>query len=181
MPAKTIKPKPAAARKKGASKAASSEKPAAKKKPAKPQPKGHAAVKTDIPVREPPAPPIPDYPSGSAPQKPTINSTSFGEVEINKKIYYSDMVVWWDNKLDFLPKKHVIGAGDIEKLLTRKPYAIVIGVGQVGGVRITEKAKKLAKDNNVKLFIDESEDAIDIFNGLVDSGKRAVAIIHSTC
>jgi hypothetical protein len=111
-----------------------------------------------------------------------INSVKFGEVEINKKIYYSDMVVWWDGKVEFVSKRHIINASAVSRLLKRKPYAIIIGTGHKGGaIRVTEGAVETAKKNRVKLFIDSSPDAMDIFNGLVADNKKAVAVMHATC
>ena len=121
-------------------------------------------------------------PATAKTQAPEINSMKFGEIRINGKIYYSDMAVWWDGRLDFITKRHILGSGHITKLLKRKPEAIVIGTGhKVGSVVVTVEARKKAKDNKVKLFIDESPDAIAIFNGLIADGKRAVALIHVTC
>jgi len=110
-----------------------------------------------------------------------INSTRFGEVDINGKTYYSDMIVWWDGKIEFLSKRHIFNNKEISRLLKRRPEAIIIGTGQKGGiVKVTDGAQKLAKAKGVKLFIDQSPDAIDIFNGLIADNKKAVAVIHVT-
>ncbi len=116
------------------------------------------------------------------PKVPEINSVKFGEIEINGKTYYSDMIVWWDGRLDFISKRHIFNQSELSRLLKRKPYAVVIGTGHTGGsVRVTEGVVQKAKERGVKLFIDQSPDAMDIFNGLIATGKKAVAFIHVTC
>jgi len=117
-----------------------------------------------------------------AAETPEINAVNFGEVVINGKTYYSDMVVWWDGKLEFLSKRHIFNVTELNRLLKRKPYAVVIGTGhQGGGVKVTDGVEQSAKKSGVKLFIDQSPDAIDIFNGLIADNKKAVAVIHATC
>ncbi len=110
-----------------------------------------------------------------------IDGVKFGELEIDGKIYYSDMVVWWDGKIEFRKKSHIFGMPEFKKVLKRKPNAIVIGTGLAGIVKVSNDVKKIIKSKKIKLFVDVSSNAVDIFNGLVKTGKKAVAIIHTTC
>lgn len=110
-----------------------------------------------------------------------IDSTSFGEISINGKTYYSDMVVWWDGKLEYRPKSHGIGVEEMASLLKRKPGAVVIGTGQHGAVKLLPKAEELARQAGVEIFQETSPKAAEIFNGLVAQKKKAVAVIHTTC
>ncbi len=110
-----------------------------------------------------------------------IESTSFGEISIDGKIYYSDMTVWWDGKIDYRTKSHEVGLEEMALLLRRKPQAIVIGTGQQGVVKLLPKAEELAYQAKVEIFQEISPKAIQIFNGLVAQKKKAVAVIHTTC
>ena len=110
-----------------------------------------------------------------------IDSTSFGEVVIGGKTYYSDMYVWWDGKLDYRDKEHVFDMNEFWKLMPRKPEAIVIGTGQNGVVRVLPEVMIMADERKVQIFRDTSPKAIQIFNGLVAEGKKAVAVLHVTC
>lgn len=110
-----------------------------------------------------------------------IDSTSFGEIVIDGKTYYSDMIVWWDGKIEYRTKSHTVDMSEFLKLMQKEPEAVVIGTGQIGVVKILPEVNQTAEDKQVDLFIDQSKKAIQIFNGLVADGKKAVAVIHTTC
>jgi hypothetical protein len=110
-----------------------------------------------------------------------IDSTKFGEIVIDRKTYYSDMIVWWDGKKEFRDKSHVFDIDEFVNLLKREPDAIVIGTGQRGVVEVPDKVKELAERKGIQLFVDKSPNAVDIFNGLVKNNKKAVGVIHTTC
>ena len=111
---------------------------------------------------------------------PAIDAVSYGEIEIGGKTYYSDVVLWWDGKKAFLPKNHILDADFLASLLKRKPEAVVIGIGLEGSVEILPGVKGTAKKHNVRLFVDKTENAVDIFNGLIARDKKAVAVLHVT-
>jgi len=110
-----------------------------------------------------------------------INSISFGEIEIDGKTYYSDVVVWWDGRVEHKTSSHEFGMNEFLGLLGREPDSIVIGTGQSGCVHIAEEVKQTAEDKGIKIFADESPRASDIFNALVRDEKKVVAVIHLTC
>ncbi len=110
-----------------------------------------------------------------------IDSISFGEIVIDGKTYYSDMTVWWDGRLDFRKKSHVFDINEFTALLKRKPEVIVVGTGQQGILKIPPEVKRYAEQKKVKLFIDISPKAVDIFNAMVADNKKVVAVMHITC
>ena len=113
-----------------------------------------------------------------------IDGTSFGEVLIDGKTYYSDMIVWWDGKLEHRAVSHELDMSEFVKLLRRRPEAIVVGTGQSpprGGLNILPEVLQAAEDQKVDIFSEISPKAIQIFNGLVADKKKAVALIHATC
>jgi hypothetical protein len=110
-----------------------------------------------------------------------IDSTKFGEIVIDGKTYFSDMYVYWDGKKEVRGKEHVFGINELIKVMQRHVEAVVIGTGQEGIVKIAEEVKIKAEDKKIKIFVDKSPKAVDIFNGLVKDGKKAVAVIHTTC
>lgn len=110
-----------------------------------------------------------------------IDGTSFGEVVVDGKTYYSDMIVWWDGKVEYRGKSHRLDMSEFLNLLRRKPEAIVVGRGQSGTVKILPEVFQTADDKGIDIFHDNSPKAVKIFNGLVADKKRAVALIHTTC
>jgi hypothetical protein len=110
-----------------------------------------------------------------------IDAVKFGELVINGKVYYSDMIVFWDGKVRFRKKSHVFDMKEFRSLMRRKPDSMVVGTGLAGIVGVPDDVRKAAAASGVKLFIDVSANAVEIFNGLVKTGRKAVAVIHTTC
>ncbi len=110
-----------------------------------------------------------------------IDCVRFGEITIDGKTYYSDVRVFWDGKVEMRDKSHVFGVEEFTPLLEKNIEALVIGTGIHGVMKILPEVEEIAENKGVKVFCDVSERAADIFNGLVRDGKRAVAVIHTTC
>jgi hypothetical protein len=110
-----------------------------------------------------------------------IDGTSFGEVVIDGKTYYSDMIVWWDGKPEYKEKVHIIDMAEFSSLMKRKPEIIVIGTGQRGAVKITPEVLETAKKKKVEIYAEPSPRAVQLFNSFMAAKKKAVAFIHTTC
>ena len=110
-----------------------------------------------------------------------IGSVSFGEIEINGKVYYSDMVVWWDGKVEYREKSHTLTMDDFLEILKRKPGVVVVGTGMSGVLMIEEKVMEMAEQKGIEIYTEISPKAGKIFNGFIKDRKRAVAVIHTTC
>ncbi|MFH1978166.1 MAG: MTH938/NDUFAF3 family protein [Candidatus Aenigmatarchaeota archaeon] len=109
-----------------------------------------------------------------------IDAVEFGEVKINGKIYYSDMIIWWDGERDFRLKSNIIDINDLAVLLQKKPEAVIIGTGIIGSLKILPEVEMSLEMKKISLFVDKSPNAADIFNGFMSQGKKAVALIHTT-
>jgi hypothetical protein len=111
-----------------------------------------------------------------------IKSTKFGEITIGRKTYYSDVVVWWNGKVDFKIKKHLLTLDDFIEIFEKNPEVIVIGAGyEESGIKLMPEIKEVALDKKIKIFIENTPKAIDIFNAFAKSGKKVVGIMHTTC
>ena len=111
----------------------------------------------------------------------SIQFVKFGEVMVDGKVYYSDMIVWWDGEKEFVPKTHILGMQAFSRLLRKNPDMVVVGTGQQDCVRISDDVREKARDRGVMIFEETSAKAADIFNGLAATGKKVVAFIHTTC
>jgi len=109
-----------------------------------------------------------------------IDSVSFGEVRIDGKDYFSDVVVWWDGKIELVAKKHQFGMSELLNLLNKKPEAVIIGTGMESAVVVLEEVGQEMENRGLLLFVENSRNAIEVFNGLVSEGKKAVAFIHAS-
>jgi len=110
-----------------------------------------------------------------------VDFVKFGEVKIDGKIYYSDMTVWWDGKVEYRNKSHTFGMSEFLKLLERKPDIVVFGTGLEGICRILEEVEQTAKDKGVEIFREVSPKAAEMFNAFISDKKKVVAVLHSTC
>jgi len=109
-----------------------------------------------------------------------IDSVSFGEVRIDGKDYFSDVVVWWDGKIELVIKNHQFGMNELLNLLKKNPEAVIIGTGMESCVEVLEEVTQEMENRGLMLFVESSRNAIEVFNGLVSEGKKAVAFIHAT-
>lgn len=111
----------------------------------------------------------------------TISFDRFGELVVDGKVYYSDMIVWWDGELEFVTKNHMLGMETFAMMLRKKPEIIVVGTGQQGCVRISDEVRHRARDKKIRVFEGKSDSAAKMFSDLAVAGKRVVAFIHTTC
>jgi hypothetical protein len=109
-----------------------------------------------------------------------ITNVKFGEIEIDGKTYFSDMIVWWDGKIEYIPKTHEFEANEFLKIIKRKPEIIVIGRGMEGFYKIAEEVKQLTEDKGIEIFSEVSPKAAEMFNAFVAEKRKVVAVIHTT-
>jgi hypothetical protein len=109
-----------------------------------------------------------------------VDSVKFGEIKIDNKVHYSDLIVWWDGKIEYREKSHTFGINEFLKIMEKKPEIIVIGTGISGTCKVLEEVEQVAKDKNVEIFKELSHKAAEIFNAFADEKKRVVAVLHST-
>jgi hypothetical protein len=111
-----------------------------------------------------------------------ITDVKFGEIKIGRKIYYSDMIIWWDGKVEFRMKSHVFDISDFVKLLEHDPEIVVVGTGvNEDSCRIMEEVEELAERKGVRIYREITPKAAEMFNGFAADRKRVVAVMHTTC
>ena len=111
---------------------------------------------------------------------PAITDLKYGEIGILGKTIYSDVVVWWDGKNALLTKTHKITLPLMETVIKKKPESVVIGVGLEGTVHISPAAAEKLKEKGIRLFVDRTENAIEIYNAFEQIGKKVAGIFHVT-
>ncbi len=109
-----------------------------------------------------------------------IDSVSYGEVKVDGKIYYSDVVVWWDGKVELVRKTHQFGINELLNMLRKKPEAVIVGIGVDRAVEILDEVPQEMEERGLLFFVESAPNALEVFNGLISEGKKAVAYIHCT-
>lgn len=110
-----------------------------------------------------------------------IDATKFGEITINGKPYDSDMTIYWDGKLKYRGKQHLIEMGEFAKLLMSSPEIVVIGLGQSGGITVAPEVVQWAKNKHVDLYMEVTPRAAKLFNAFANQGKKVIGVFHVTC
>jgi len=111
----------------------------------------------------------------------SIDSVKFGEIAIDGKDYYSDVAVWWDGKIKLVAKSHHFGMNQLEMLAKKGLEVIVVGTGMQGVVKVLPEVRQVCSDDNIKLYVDPTKKAVDMFNGLMLQGKKVAGFFHVTC
>jgi hypothetical protein len=112
-----------------------------------------------------------------------INSTEFGSITIDGKIYYTDVIVSWDGEIKEARTfaRHFFDSNEFEQLMRKNPEVIVIGTGDSGYLKVSDEARKLCKQRNVEIIDIVSKKAIEKVNENLKRGKRVIGFIHITC
>ncbi len=109
-----------------------------------------------------------------------IDSVDYGEIVVDGKTYYSDLVIWWDGKRALLEKVHLLDKNLLETIMKKKPDSIVVGLGLRGTVKIADEVKVKLEENKIPLLVDRTENAVLIYNGMMALGRKVAGILHVT-
>ena len=110
-----------------------------------------------------------------------IDSTAFGEIVVDGKVYNHDIKILPSGKVVERIKikgSHLICLEEFKAILDEKPEVIVIGNGQDGIAEVENDAKQQIAARKIKLIIEPTPKAIQTFNKL--KNKKA-GIFHVTC
>ena len=119
-----------------------------------------------------------------------IEEYHFGIITINGKTYNHDVEIRWTGEvLDWWRKEsHTVDVEDVKRALNQNPEVIVIGTGESGVARGTDRAKKEIESQGVKLIIDITEEAVKTFNVIKEESEeeesrqaKVIGLFHLTC
>jgi hypothetical protein len=117
-----------------------------------------------------------------------INEYHFGSITINGKTYNYDVEVRWTGEvLKWWRKEgHVINLEDVKRAVDQKPDTIIIGNGESGVARVTERSQQFITERGIKLIIDKTEEAIRTFNIILKISQegrenKVIGLFHLTC
>jgi len=119
-----------------------------------------------------------------------IEEYKFGSVTIDGKTYNHDVEVRWTGHVfDWLRKKsHVIDSDDIKRALEQNPETIIIGTGESGIAKVSDRLKQEVESKGIQLIIDRTEQATKTFNIINDESRdeegeqrKVIGLFHLTC
>ncbi|MBN1898042.1 MAG: hypothetical protein JW827_04630 [Spirochaetes bacterium] len=110
-----------------------------------------------------------------------IEQYEFGKIVIHGKTYTSDIIIlpdntiisWWRNT------GHNVINEDLEIVYHAKPNVLVLGCGAYGVMRVSNEVKTYCDENRIKLIMEKSKKAVELFNAEKSMSKAAG--FHLTC
>jgi hypothetical protein len=119
-----------------------------------------------------------------------ITHISWGnmEVTINGQTYkFKDCKVWpggakeWDWNLTGTRHKPGIQPADIEEILAQGVEVMILSRGMQLMLHTCPETEELLRSRGIAYHIEETKQAVALFNRLMEQGKRVGGIFHSTC
>ena len=112
-----------------------------------------------------------------------IESYSFGSIEIDGKVYRSDLKLigervvpdWWRGQ------GHLVELEDVDDLLKADAEICIFGTGAYGVMRVSKRVKSEFENRGIKVLIEKTKSACNTYNRLLQEGKKLVAGFHLTC
>ncbi len=116
-------------------------------------------------------------------KKVNIKSYEFGRIEIDGKVYTSDVIIYDDhvNSSWWRKEGHYLQVEDIEEILNAKPDVIVLGTGKYGTMKVGDDVIKELKSRDIEFVYANTDEACKKHNETSGSGKVVVTALHLTC
>ena len=118
---------------------------------------------------------------------PTINNTAFGSIEVDGTVYNHDIIIRSNGHVEKRKKKlskavygtsHTVSLEEIEYIYDAGAQKIIIGNGQYGALRLSDKATEFLQSRNCEILMEETPKAIKLWNK--EEGK-SIGLFHLTC
>lgn len=100
---------------------------------------------------------------------------------------FRDCKIWpggatkWDWRITNTHHQPGIQPADIEAILEHGVEVMVLSRGMQLMLHICPETEQLLNSQAIKYYIEETKQAVDIFNNLIKQGKKVGGIFHSTC
>jgi hypothetical protein len=120
-------------------------------------------------------------------RSPRITHISWGRIEVegvgtgrDYKLYPGGGREWDWTETD---THHVPGIQptDVEELLEKGSQVIVLSRGMQLVLQTCPETFQLLKDRNIRVFVEETKAAVEIYNRLVEENEPVGGLFHSTC
>jgi polyphosphate kinase 2 (PPK2 family) len=113
---------------------------------------------------------------------PMIDRFEFGTIVIDGQTYEADVIISPDGAVEQWQRKdeHVLRPRDVDKIISAKPEAVIIGLGTVGNLRMRPKMEKRLQEAGIEVLAYRTTKAIETYKELRGQ-RRVAAILHVTC
>lgn len=117
----------------------------------------------------------------------TIESTEFGSITIDGRIYDHDVIIRLSGEVKKRHKKlskeifgtsHIISRAEAKDVFEEGCDQLILGSGQAGNVRLSPEAAEYFESNGCEVILQPTPQAIRSFN---QSREKKVGLMHVTC
>ncbi|RLF20698.1 MAG: hypothetical protein DRN15_10760 [Thermoprotei archaeon] len=114
---------------------------------------------------------------------PRVEAYEFGEIVIDGRRYRRDVIIFPEKIRDNWWRKegHSLCLDDLKEVLEYNPEVLVIGTGYYGFMRVPDEVRRYLEQRGIEVHIAETRRACEVFNELINKGRRVVAALHLTC
>ena len=119
-----------------------------------------------------------------------ITDFSWGRMEVTigrQKHLFKDCKIWpggacaWDWNETGTEHDPGIQPGDLTGILEQNPEVILLGCGVFGRLGVCAETEATLREQGVSYHIENTKQAVQLFNELAGQGKRVAGLFHSTC
>ncbi|GIW79466.1 MAG: hypothetical protein KatS3mg105_1273 [Gemmatales bacterium] len=85
---------------------------------------------------------------------------------------------WTETNMHHVPG---VQPSDVEELLEKGSTAIVLSRGMQLALQICPETLQKLRDRNIPVYVEETRNAVEIYNRLAEQGETVGGLFHSTC
>ncbi|WP_457549177.1 Mth938-like domain-containing protein [Archaeoglobus sp.] len=111
-----------------------------------------------------------------------VERYDFGLIKLDGQEFKHDVIVYGDFvKKWWREEGHRVQVEDVEDILKLRPEIVVIGTGYYGVVKVDRDVIEKLKNEGIDVICEESREAVETYNRLLEEGKKVALAIHLTC
>jgi len=112
-----------------------------------------------------------------------ITHYSFGKMIVNGNEYTSDLIIlpdrihqsWWRKE------GHSLCIEDLAEIFKSDIDILVVGTGAYGRMRVSDEIINELKKKGIETYPEDTGKAVDLFNKLIEEGRKVAGAFHLTC
>lgn len=111
-----------------------------------------------------------------------ITNYSFGRIEIDGKVYTSDVIIYPDrvNPSWWRKEGHLLQPVDLDEVVAAKPSVLIIGTGASGVMEVPPETVRFLETRGISVRVGRTAEAVKLYN-TTPKGRPVVAALHLTC
>jgi hypothetical protein len=120
----------------------------------------------------------------SAGRTKTIESYSFGGIEVDGKRFTKDIIILPDGSVHhpwWRKSGHRLTLADIEPVLAGAPDILIVGTGALEQLVPDEEVQAELEAKGIAVRFLPTKEAVDEYNSRVAGGQKVAACLHLTC